>query len=81
MMYRNIVLSSSSKKKLVLPHASISLGLTFMLDNTEGISLIETVENRAIEVQNMLEVEYPTHVCEVLVTRKLTTADGEGSSL
>jgi hypothetical protein len=81
MMYRNIVLSSSSKKKLVLPHVSISLGLAFMQDNTEGISLIETVENRAIEVQNMLEVEYPTHSCEVFVTRKPTAGDTEGSSL
>jgi len=81
MMYRNIVLSSSSKKKLVLPHVSISLGLTFMLDKTEGISLIENVENRAIEIKKMLEIEYPTHYCEVFVSRKPTTGDAEGSSL
>ena len=81
MMYRNIALSSSSKKKLVLSHVSISLGLTFMLDKPHGISLIETVENRALEIQKILEVEYPTHCCEVFVTRKLTAGDAEGSSL
>jgi len=74
MMYKNIVLSSACKKKVVLRHAAVDMGLRLMLDKTEAISLTPTIENRAVELQEMLETEYPCHRCSVVFTRKLTAA-------
>ena len=72
MMYKNIVLAGAAKKKIVLQHAGVTLGLQLMLDNPEALSLTPTIENRAGELQEMLETEYPGHRCSVVFTRKLT---------
>ena len=74
-MYKNIVLSSACKKKVILRHAAVDVGLRLMLDDTEAISLTQTIENRAGELQEMLETEYPGHRCSVMFTRKLTESD------
>ena len=80
MMYKNIVLSSASKKKVVLRHAAVDLGLRLMQDQTEPISLTPTIDNRAAELKDMLETEYPSHCCTVNVRRN-PTAVASGLSL
>jgi hypothetical protein len=72
MMYKNIVLAGAAKKKIVLQHAGVTLGLQLILDNPQPLSLTPTIETRASELQDMIETEYPTHSCAVLVApRKL----------
>ena len=72
-MYKNIVLAGAAKKKIVLQHAGVTLGLQLMLDNPEALSLTPTIETRASELQDMIETEYPSHSCVVLVApRKLS---------
>jgi hypothetical protein len=76
MMYKNIVLASAAKKKVVLQHAGVSLGLQLMLDSPEAMSLTPTIETRASELREMIETEYPTHSCVILVEpRKLTAVE------
>jgi|1048.fasta_scaffold44664_2 hypothetical protein len=79
MMYKNIVLSSASKKKIVQRHAAVELGLQLIQDKTGVMSLIPTIENRVSELKDMLETEYPTHYCQVFVTRKPTAVESVAS--
>ena len=81
-MYKNIVLAGAAKKKIVLQHSGVTLGLQLMLDNPAAISLTPTIEMRASELKEMLETEYPSHNCEILVApRKLRACAVEMTTL